>query len=259
MECQICRGWDLCVCIRSVRLKEGNSIAVVNDPNTAANIARVGAVDTSAGGAPLHVNIRPDEYGALGHYRGHLFTGNIGAGAGALSELVQLRYTGSGKVVVYSIILEHFRSLGTAFAAGNFLFDVIKSTGWSVDGTGGGTQVPEKLRTSMGAPTTTLRVSTTAALGAGTKTLATNPYRAIRGIVSTGINAIQLGTITAAANVTVGYPGPVPLVPALGDIPAGAHQIVLAQNEGLSCRATVPGTGVWEAAFTILFSEVSNY
>jgi hypothetical protein len=234
-------------------------VAVINDPNTAANIARVGPVDTSAGDSSQHANIRPDDYGALGHYRVHVFTGNIAAGAGALSELVQLRYTGSNKVVIYSVILEHFRSLGTAFAAGNFLFDVIKSTGWSVDGTGGGTQVPEKLRTSMAAPTATVRVATTAALGAGTKTLATNPYRAIRGIASTAINAMQLGLIAAAANISVGYPGAVPLVPALGDIPTGGHPIVLAQNEGISCRATVPGTGVWEAAFTILFSEVPNY
>jgi hypothetical protein len=234
-------------------------MAVINDPNTAANIARVGPVDTAAGDASQHANLRPDDYGSLGHYRAHVFTGNIAAGAGALSELVQLRYTGTAKVVLYSVILEHFRSLGTAFAAGNFLFDVIKSTAWTVDGTGGGTQTPEKLRTSMAAPTATVRVATTAALGAGTKTLATNAYRAVRGIVSTGINAMQLGSIAAAANITVGYPGCVPLVPAFGDTPTGAHPIVLAQNEGISCRATVPGTGVWEAAFTLLFSEVPNY
>lgn len=234
-------------------------MAVINDPNTAANITRVGAVDTSAGGASLHVVLRPDEYGTLGHYRSHVFTGNIAAGAGALSELVQLRYTGTNKVIIYSIILEHFRSLGTAFAPGNFLFDVIKSTNWTVDGTGGATQTPEKLRTSMAAPTYTIRVATTAALGAGTKTLATQPYRAIRGIVSTAVNGMQLGSISAAANITVGYPGAVPLVPAFGDLPTGAHPIVLVQNEGVSCRATVPGTGVWEAAFTILCAEVTNY
>lgn len=234
-------------------------MAVINDPNTAANICRVGAVDTSTGDVSQHVAVRPDDYGTLGHYRAHVFTGNIAAGAAALSELVQLRYTGTNKVIVYSVILEHFRSLGTAFAAGNYLFDVVKSTGWTVDGGGGGTQVPEKMRTTMSAAATTVRVSTTAALTAGTKTFATNPYRAIRGIVSTAINGHMLGLIAAAANVTVGYPGAVPLVPAFGDTPVGAHPIVLAQNEGLSCRATVPGTGVWEAAFTLLFAEVVNY
>lgn len=234
-------------------------MAVINDPNTAGNITRVGAVDTSAGGAPVHVSIRPDEYGALGHYKVHAFTGNIAAGAAALSELLQLRYTGTTKVIVHSVVLEHFRSLATAFAAGNFLFDVIKATAWTVDGTGGATQVPEKLRTSMAVPNTTARIATTAALGAGTKTLATQPYRAIRGIHSIAINGHQLGTIPATANITVGYPGPAVLFPDPGELSMGAHPIVLAQNEGLTIRATVAGTGVWEAAFTVRFAEVTNY
>lgn len=234
-------------------------MAVVNDPIDSTRIARVGAVDTSAGGNAQHVSLRPDEYGTLGHYKSHVFTGNIGAGAGALSELVQLRYTGTGKAIIYVVMLEHFRSLGTAFAAGNFLFDVIKSTGWSVDGTGGGTQVPIKLRTSMATPNSTVRVATTAALGAGTKTLDAQPIRAIRGIASIAVNGHMLGSISATANITVGYPGAVPLFPDPGELAVGTHPIVLAQNEGISIRATVPATGVWEAAFTIRHAEVANY
>jgi hypothetical protein len=234
-------------------------MAVLNDPNVAANVARIGAVDTSATDPAVHVSVRPDEYGALGHYKTHVFTGNMGAGAGALSEIVQLRYTGAFKLIIYSVTLEHFRSLGTAFAAGNFLFDLIRSITWTVDGTGGATQVPIKLRNSMGAPTATVRVATTAALGAGTKTLDAQPLRAIRGIVSTAINAHMLGLITAAANVTVGYPGAVPLFPDPGELAVGAHPIVLANNEGVSVRATVPATGVWEAAVTIRHAEVAAY
>ena len=232
-------------------------MAVINDPSTAANITQVGPVDTSVNEFAAHVSVRPDGAGALGHYMAHVFTGNIAAGAGALSELLQLRYTGTKVVVVYDVTLEHFRSLGTAFAAGNFLFDLIKATAWTVDGTGGGTQVPEKLRTSMAVPTATVRIATTAALGAGTKTLNTNPYRAIRGIASTAVNAFMIGPISAAANVTVGYPGSIPLV--LDSNTPNAYPMVLVQNEGLVARATVPGTGVWEAAFTIRFAEVNAY
>ena len=232
-------------------------MAVINDPNTAANITQVGPVDTSVNEFAAHVSVRPDSCGSLGHYLAHVFTGNIAAGAGALSELVQLRYTGTNKVIVYDVTIEHFRSLGTAFAAGNYLFDLIKATAWTVDGTGGGTQVPEKLRTSMAAPTATVRVSTTAALGAGTKTLNTNPFRAVRGIVSVAINGMMLGSISATANITVGYPGSVPLT--LDSNTPNAYPIVLVQNEGIVIRATVPGTGVWEAAFTIRFAEVTNY
>lgn len=230
-------------------------MAVQNDPNTAANVARVGDVDTSTGDVGAHVSVRPDPCAALGHYIVHCFTGNMAAAAGALSELVQIRYTGAKKLIIYDILVEHFRSLGTAFAAGNYLFDYIRATGWSVDGTGGALVVPEKVRTSMGAPTTTVRVATTAPLGAGTKTLSTAALRAIRGIVSTGINAHMLGSISAAANITVGMPGPTLLT----HPSATAYPLVLAQNEGAVIRATVPGTGVWEAAFTVRLAEVENY
>jgi len=235
-------------------------MATINDPNTAGNVAYVGPVGTAAGDQPLHVSVRPDPVGALGHYIAHVFTGNIGAGAGALSELVQLRYTSTNNVIVYDVVLEHFRSLGTAFVAGNFLFDVIKSTAWTADGTGGVTQVPILFRTGFAVPTATVRVATTAALGAGTKTLALQPFRAIRGIVSTAINAHMLGLISAAANITVGYPIPSYGIPMLPDptLP-GAYPVHLGNNEGLSIRATVPGTGVWEAAFTIRFAETTGY
>lgn len=237
-------------------------MAVISDPNVAGQIARVGPVDTSAGDTSTHVNVRPDDYGGLGHYKGHMLTGTMVAGLSAASEIMQLRYTGTGKVIVYTINIEHFRSLGTAFAAvstENFKFDVIKSTGWSVDGTGGGTLVPEKMRVSMATPTTTLRIATTTGLGAGTKTPTTNPYRAIRGIHNTAINSMQLGLSLAAANIVVGYPGSAALLPAFGDWPTGSHPVVLANNEGLSVRATVNATGTWEAAITVTFAEVPNY
>lgn len=233
-------------------------MAVIQDPNNTANIARVGAVDTSADAPAQHTDVRPICAGSLGHFVTHAFTGNIAAGAAGLSELLQLRYTGTNKMVITDVWLEHFRSLGTAFAAGNFLFDCIKATAWTVDGTGGANQTPEKLRESMAAPTHTIRIATTAALGAGTKTLKTQPYRAIRGIVSTAINGMQLGSIAAAANVTVGYPlSGVPLL-APSTLP-NPFPVVLAINEGLVIRATVPGTGVWEASFTIRAVEVENY
>ena len=188
-------------------------MAVINDPNVAANVARAGPVDTSGGDFSVHVSTRPDDYGTLGHYSAHGLTGSIAAGAAALSEIAQLRYTGANKVIVYAVVLEHFRAT-TAFVAGTFLFDLNRSTSWTVDGSGGGTQTPEKLRTSMAAPTATFRIATTAALGAGTKTLSTQPLRGIRGNVSTGVavagGETELGSMTSAA-ISVGYPGPVPL------------------------------------------------
>jgi hypothetical protein len=209
----------------------------------------------------LHVIVKPDDVGALGQYVFHGVTGSVAAGAGALSEVVQLRYTGGNAVLVYEVVLESFVAT-TAFAAGSYLFDVIKSINFTVDGTGGGTQVPEKLRTSFSAPTATVRIATTAALGAGTKTLATQPFRAIRGNATTGVavtgGETELGPMTSAA-ISVGYPGAVPLYPSPAVPDQNAHPIHLIANEGLSIRATVPATGVWIASFTIRFAEVTAY
>lgn len=237
-------------------------MAVINDPNTAANIARVGAVDTSAGGAPAHVSVRPDEYGTLGHYIMHAATGSIAAGLAANSELVQLRYTGTNKVIVHSIGIE-YAVYTTAFAAGAFEFKVQRAINWTVDGSGGGTVTPLKLRTSMSAPTATVRVATTAALGAGTKTLDATILRGVRGAVVTGVSTAGgnpfLQNADATADVPLGFATPVALWPEQDADVLRRHPLVLAQNEGVVVLATVPGTGVWIAGFTLRFAEVTNY
>lgn len=220
-------------------------------------VAGVGAEAQKA----LHVVNKPDDVGSLGHYMFHGVTGSVAAGAGSLSEIVQVRYTGTNLCLIYDVVLESFVAT-TAFVAGSYLFDVIRSTGWSVDGTGGGTQVPEKLRTSFATPTATVRIATTAALGAGTKTLATQPLRAIRGNTSTGVavtgGETELGPMTSAA-ISVGYPGPAALYPSPYVPDQQAYPITCAQNEGISVRATVPGTGVWIASFSIRLAEVTAY
>lgn len=231
------------------------AIAIVGNGGT---IAGVGA-EAQRG---IHVITKPDDVGNLGHYMFHGVTGSIAAGAGSLAEFVQIRYTGSNLCLVYDIILESFVAT-TAFAAGSYLFDVIKSVSWTVDGTGGTAQTPEKVRTSHAAPTVTTRIaSSTAALGAGTKTLATNPLRAIRGNTTTGVavtgGETNLGPMASAA-ISVGYPGPVALYPSPFVPDQQAYPIVLTQNEGVSVRATVPATGVWIASFTARMAEVTAY
>src|SRR5688572_4893760 len=63
----------------------------------------------------------------------------------------------------------------TAFAAGAFSFRLLFADGWSVDGSGCSvlttTGEAAQLDSVFAIPAATLRVSTTAALGAGSKTL----------------------------------------------------------------------------------------
>jgi hypothetical protein len=43
------------------------------------------------------------------------------------------------------------------------------------------------------------------------------------------------------------------------DVTDGEHPIILAQNEGIVIRATVPATGVWTAGFTIKWCELAAF
>ena len=95
-----------------------------------------------------------------------------------------------------------------------------------------------------------IRVVTTAALGAGTKTLDTQ----------------EIGRITTHSSGGTGSATPIigsiflPIYDLFEqDAADGEHPVVLAQNEGLVVRCTVPGTGIWNIGFTFKWAEVSAY
>lgn len=215
---------------------------------------------------PLHVVQKPQDYGALGHYRAVLTTGTIAAGMAALGELVQMRWVdATGKLcVIFEVSVLEFRNVATAWTAGRFLFDVVRSTAWSADGTGGGavTVTDPQLQTraaTMGASlfSTGFRLATTAALGAGTKTFDTLPMGACYGncdAVAVKHHIPQSNVVTTAgpaagSGIELLHP----------DIGAGEHPLVLAQNEGLSIRATVPATGTWAASFLVKWAELTAF
>lgn len=191
--------------------------------------------------------------GIVPGYQIHGLTGNIAAGAGALSEIGQFRWTSTAsRAYIQSVRLDSFRSLGTGFAAGLFNFNLHVARSWSADGTGGTAQTVTgnnaKLRVNAASTAVgTIRVATTAALGAGTKTFDANPARGIYGVVDNVVNK----QFVPPTGVAGGGEGPF-LYNAQQhlDLP-----IVLDSNEGFAIRATVPGTGVWEAAFTIIWVE----
>jgi hypothetical protein len=224
------------------------------------SVAEVGAFASKA----LHTVGKPQDYGALGHYRAVMTTGTIAAGMAANGELVQMRWVDATRFcVIFEVSILEFRNITTAFAAGPYNFNVIRSTAWSADGTGGGVvsvadpQLQLRAAT-MGASlfSTGFRLATTAALGAGTKTFDTLPMGACFGNVGSTPAIAQL-YIPAGSPVT-GYGGPgVELMHP--DVGAGEHPLVLAQNEGLSIRATVPATGTWIASFLVKWAECTAF
>jgi hypothetical protein len=119
---------------------------------------------------------------------------------------------------------------------------------FSASGTGGtaGTLTGNngKVRTAMATTLMgDLRCATTAALGAGTKTLDTDPI---------GLFSFTVGTAVSAQ-----YAGQVLLADC--DAAHGQYPIVLAQNEGLAIRATLPATGTWQFGVTVIWSEVDSF
>lgn len=198
---------------------------------------------------------KPYEYGALGHYSISAETTAMAAGLAANSEILQIRWTDATRLcLIQKITIEGIYAT-TAFAVGAIRFTATIARSFSAAGTGGTaltlTGNTNKMRTSMG---TTLmgeiRVATTAALGAGTKTLDTNFIGAINSHSSAG---------TGAATPIIGSI----FLPSYDlfeqDSADGEHPAVLAQNEGLIVRATVPATGVWTASIRVKWAEVASY
>lgn len=211
----------------------------------------VGAEAASA----AHVQLKPVDAGALGHYAVSVQTGAIAAGASANSEIFQMRWSDASRLcVVTKVLLTGVRAT-TAFAAGAIDFKATVARSFTANGTGGTaltlTGDQAQLRTSFGTSLMgDMRVATTAALGAGTKTLDTQ----------------DLGIITTHSSA--GWQSATPIIGQIfqptielwkPDLSAGEHPLVLAQNEGLVVRATVPGTGVWNASITVQWAEVTAF
>lgn len=225
-------------------------MAILEGPVSTA-IADVGA----AAASPLHTVAKPTTYGALGSYVLGYTTGAIAAGAAANAELLQFRWTDATRnAVITEISLTGMRAT-TAFAVGTIDIKATIARSWSANGTGGtavtltGDQL--QLRSSMGATLLgDLRVATTAALGVGTKTLDTQDVGWVCGHSSAGVGA-------AAPIIGSIYLPQTTLWKA--DMASGEHPIVLATNEGVVVRATVPATGVWSLGYIIKWTEVTAF
>lgn len=194
------------------------------------------------------VEQRPLEYGSFGSYSMSMISGTMAAGLTGASEIYQFRWTDATRLcIVHDIIIDGIGGSATAFTAGFANVQALVARSFTAAGTGGNTATITgnngKLRTSMG--TTLLgeiRCASTAALGAGTKTLDSQP--------------IGQYTFTIGTAASVQYATQVPL---LSDDSYGQHPLVLAQNEGFMIRATVPATGTWQFGVTVRWTEFTSF
>ena len=200
----------------------------------------------------LHVRAAPLDYGSLGHYAYGASTGIIAAALGANSEIFQFRWTHSTNLAVIRRVRFNAIVSTTFFSAGVPVeIDLVKATAWTVAGTLGtaptiGAML--KRRTSMSSTLVAagdLRIATTTALGAGTKTLETEKL------------SVLLAPGPTAAPGLIFASGTVLLSAEVGD---ADHPLVLAQNEGFVIRSVaVPATGTWRAAIGVDWAEVTAY
>lgn len=202
----------------------------------------------------LRVEARPFDTSGGGQYAYGGFTGILPAALGANSEIFQFRWTDATRFAVIRKIKISAAVSTTFFAAGvPVQIDLVKATAWTVQGTLGTGITPAALlkkRTSMASTLVAsgdMRIATTAALGAGTKTL--------EGVSLSAIAAP--GPITASLNGQIIAPGTILFQNEVGD---GDYPLVLAQNEGFVIRSVaVPATGTWTAAIEVQWSEVTSY
>lgn len=199
------------------------------------------------------VSPSPLDHGSQGAYSGGGFTGVLPAALGANSEIFQFRWTDATRFAVIRRVRVSSAVSTTFFAAGvPAQIDLVKATAWTVQGTGGTGVSPStffKRRTSMAntlVASGDIRVSTTAALGAGTKVLESSAL-----------------VVLAASAPTAGPRGqiiPVGTVLWQADVGDGDHPLVLAANEGFVIRSVaVPATGTWMAAISVDWTEVSSF
>lgn len=198
------------------------------------------------------VSQRPMEVGARGAYSLAWESGIMAAGLAANAEIFQMRWIDATRAMVLRSIVFNSSRNTTAFATGVASFRANIARGWSADGSAGtavvfSTANTNKKRTSHALSLfsdTGVRGSATAALGAGTKTLDTNPFAACNTFISTGATSVPDPWITPPGyclwqrNTSDEYP------------------LYFVQNEGFAIRATVPITGTWQFSVQVEWAEL---
>jgi len=225
-------------------------MAVIQDGTTEA-VASVAEGIASA----LHIVAKPQPYGDNGHYQVAIQTGLIGAGLASNAELFQFRWTNTARSAhITRVMVTGMRSSG--FDVGGIDLKLTRATSWTAAGTGG-------TSLTLSAPNFTLRqgemdltgvadlrIATTVALGAGTKTLDTYDHGQITSHSSAG-------WVIATPIVGSVYLPTLDLFRA--DLGSGEHPLSLDAYDGFVVRAVVPGTGAWNLGLLVKWSEPAEF
>lgn len=238
-------------------------MATINDPTTAANIARVGMAAGMVW-TPQHVVAGPIPIGNGGAFRLGLQSGIMAASLAANAEIYQFRYvTAASRVaLIHGISLSAavltLPAISTTVLTGPFQIVGTIARAWTVVGSGGTRAVlttnNSKLRTSHAtSEVNDAGIASTAALTAGTKNLDGSNFGSVTG---------NAGGVLTAVGV-VGSAQFIPKCNLMGEFLAGlAFPMVLANNEGFVLRngaSAFPATLTWTFTVEVVWSEVDSF
>lgn len=194
----------------------------------------------------VRTTLRPLDIGALGSYSLASPSGAMAAALAGASTIFSFRWGSGAALALVRRVLISMASTGTGFTAGSCLFDMVAARNFTVSDSGQTSLVPAgnayKKRTSFATSAATdIRISNTAGITVGTRTLDATPVGMIRETISAALNTrfIQRGVLWLPDTA---------LAP-----------LILAQNEGFIIRATVPATGTWVFDVEVEWDEVASF
>lgn len=200
-------------------------------------------LEVENGHRAVRATLRPTDVAALGAFSVAALSGVMAAGIAANAPVFSLRYTGAGVLLLRKLSLSIYAST-TAFTAGVGNVQAYLARNYTVSPSGGAaiSLAPNtgKKRTIFGGSGVgDMRVSTTAALTAGTRTLDGAPFASVVFPVPVTVNNSLIPARTA-----------------LFDSKPGEWPLVLAGNEGVEMQVNMPATGTWLFAVDTEWEEV---
>src|ERR1041385_4202669 len=166
-------------------------------------------VDTNT--KALKTRLHPTD--VLGSYQLEAVSGSMAAGLGAAATVYSCRWGDASKLMLLRRLAMDARVLGTAFTAGATLFELMVARSFTASDSSGTsltlTGNNQKRRTSFATSVITdARISSTAALGLGTRTKDAQALCNIRGHVSATATSAPLVSAGAGAGTSGAHGAP---------------------------------------------------
>lgn len=214
-------------------------MAVIRDPDTATNQLKIDATYKAA-------RVTPYPLDSLGRYSLSEFTG-LTTGIAANGEVFQMRWTAATNLMILRYLKVRWATITGFTAAQECALSASRVSSWSADGSGGTTITPSVTNainrtTYPQSKIGGLRIATTSALTAGTKTIAANPF----------LTAMRK-TLAAAATVQdTDFEGE------FDSMKGNIAPHIFAQNEGFVVRNVIAqgAGGTARIAITMLWEEI---